>query len=164
MTSDASSKLENARSHRIYWASITRQHLNAGYEPVLIFCNDPVRCLADNRRVFQPHTEQHAKLIYRGGERRTATYGDGAYKLPARLVRLTNRGPHSAQRSDRVGQLKRSARSAQIGEGIGPSPPRGSSWRACSSSSWYHLTAWSSTRSAAGSRLHWHANRPAGAG
>lgn len=64
-----------------YWASITRQHLNAGYEPVLIFCNDPVRCLADNRRVLQPHTEQHAKLISRGGERRTATYGDGAYKI-----------------------------------------------------------------------------------
>lgn len=41
------------------------------------------RCAAcaDNRRVFQPHTEQHAKPIYRGGERRTATYGDGAYKL-----------------------------------------------------------------------------------
>ncbi|MFZ3116934.1 MAG: DNA methyltransferase [Variovorax sp.] len=77
-----------------FWASITRQHLNAGHEPVLIFCNDPVRCLADNRRVLQPHTEQHAKLISRGGEQRTATYGDGAYKLRP--------GSFSAQTAGRI--------------------------------------------------------------
>lgn len=64
-----------------YWASITRQQLNVGYEPVLIFCNDPVRCVADNRRVLQPHSERHAKLLAAGGEKRTASYGDGAYKL-----------------------------------------------------------------------------------
>jgi hypothetical protein len=64
-----------------YWASITRQQLNVGDEPVLIFCNDPVRCVADNRRVLQPHSDRHAKLLAAGGETRTATYGDGAYKL-----------------------------------------------------------------------------------
>lgn len=66
-----------------YWASIKRQQLNVGYEPVLIFCNDPVRCVADNRRVLQPHSKRHAQLLASGGEVRTATYGDGAYKLRA---------------------------------------------------------------------------------
>ncbi|OUM04499.1 site-specific DNA-methyltransferase [Variovorax sp. JS1663] len=64
-----------------YWASIKRQQLNVGYEPVLIFCNDPVRCVADNRRVLQPHSKRHAQLLAAGGEARTATYGDGAYTL-----------------------------------------------------------------------------------
>ncbi|MDN8617174.1 site-specific DNA-methyltransferase [Variovorax ginsengisoli] len=64
-----------------YWASIKRQQLNVGYEPVLVFCNDPVRCVADNRRVLQPHSKRHAQLLAAGGEIRTATYGDGAYKL-----------------------------------------------------------------------------------
>lgn len=64
-----------------YWASITRQQLCVGYEPVLVFCNDPVACIADNRRVLQPHSQRHAKLLARGGEQRTARYGDGAYKL-----------------------------------------------------------------------------------
>jgi len=64
-----------------YWASIRRQQLNVAYEPVLWFCNDPVRCLADNRRVLQPHSERHAKLLATGGETRNKTYGDGAYKL-----------------------------------------------------------------------------------
>ncbi|WP_198161218.1 MULTISPECIES: site-specific DNA-methyltransferase [unclassified Variovorax] len=64
-----------------YWASIKRQQLNVGYEPVLIFCNDPVRCIADNRRVLQPHSKRHTQLLAAGGEVRTATYGDGAFKL-----------------------------------------------------------------------------------
>ncbi|WP_454909832.1 DNA methyltransferase [Variovorax gossypii] len=64
-----------------YWASITRQQLCVGYEPVLVFCNDPVACIADNRRVLQPHSPRHAQLLARGGEQRTARYGDGAYKL-----------------------------------------------------------------------------------
>ena len=63
------------------WASRTRQQLNTGYEPVLWFTNDPKLCRSNNRRVLQPHTEEHLRLIARGGERRVAAYGDGAYRL-----------------------------------------------------------------------------------
>ncbi len=63
------------------WASRTRQQLNTGYEPVLWFTNDPKLCRSNNRRVLQPHTEEHLRLIARGGEHRTAAYGDGAYRL-----------------------------------------------------------------------------------
>lgn len=65
----------------IQWASKQRIQLNEGYEHVLWFCNDPQRCLADNRRVLEPHTERHQKLIQGGGESRVATYGDGALRL-----------------------------------------------------------------------------------
>jgi site-specific DNA-methyltransferase (cytosine-N4-specific) len=51
------------------------------YEPVLIFCNDPVGCVADDGRVLQPHSKRHAQLLAAGGEVRTATYGDGSYTL-----------------------------------------------------------------------------------
>lgn len=65
----------------IQWASKQRMQLNEGYEHVLWFCNDPARCLADNRRVLEPHTQRHRQLIERGGESRHAVYGDGAYRL-----------------------------------------------------------------------------------
>src|SRR3989344_907955 len=48
------------------WASRTRQQLNTGYEPVLWFTNDPKLCRSNNRRVLQPHTEEHLRLIARG--------------------------------------------------------------------------------------------------
>lgn len=65
----------------IEWASKKRMQLNEGYEYCLWFCNDPVNCIADNRRVLEPHSESHKKLIARGGEKRTSTNGDGAYKI-----------------------------------------------------------------------------------
>lgn len=64
-----------------YWSSIHRFHLTATWEPVLWFTNDPLHCIADNRRVLQPHTEAQQRLMERGGARRRANYGDGAYKL-----------------------------------------------------------------------------------
>ncbi len=63
------------------WASKERMQLNVGYEFVLWFCNDPVCCIADNRRVLEPHTEAHKKLIADGGEQRTVIYGDGDYRI-----------------------------------------------------------------------------------
>lgn len=63
------------------WASRTRQQLNVSWEPVLWFCRDPLKVKSDNRRVLEPHTEAHRALIERGGERREAVYGDGAYRL-----------------------------------------------------------------------------------
>ncbi|MBF22324.1 MAG: DNA methylase N-4/N-6 domain protein [Pusillimonas sp.] len=65
----------------IQWASKQRMQLNEGYEHVLWFCNDPSQCIADNRRVLEPHTERHRKLMARGGESRRAVYGDGAYRI-----------------------------------------------------------------------------------
>lgn len=63
------------------WASRKRMQLNTGYEPVLVFCNDPLRSIADNRRVLQPHSEDHKKLIAAGGERRARSNSDGAYRV-----------------------------------------------------------------------------------
>lgn len=65
----------------VQWASKMRMQLNTGYEPVLWFCNSPNECIADNRRVLQPHTNSHQKLIAQGGIERARRNGDGAYRL-----------------------------------------------------------------------------------
>lgn len=65
----------------IQWASKSRVQLNVGHEPLIWMTNDPLRVKADNRRVLLPHTEKHLKLLAAGGENRTATYGDGAYRI-----------------------------------------------------------------------------------
>ncbi len=65
----------------IQWASLQRSQLNTGYERVLWFTNDPLMVRSDNRRVLQPHSERHKKLIAKGGENRTCSFGDGAYRL-----------------------------------------------------------------------------------
>lgn len=65
----------------IQWASIHRLQLNVEYEPVYWFTNDPSRVRSDNRRVLAPHTEQQKSLIAKGGDQRTASYCDGAYRL-----------------------------------------------------------------------------------
>lgn len=48
---------------------------------VLWFTNDPLLVKSDNRRVLEPHSERHLRLIAAGGERRDASYADGAYKI-----------------------------------------------------------------------------------
>ena len=63
----------------IAWASKKRMQLNAGFEPVLWFCNNPNKCIADNRRVLQPHSEAHQRFIESGGQKRRQVNGDGAY-------------------------------------------------------------------------------------
>ncbi|MGI0646802.1 DNA methyltransferase [Pseudomonas aeruginosa] len=65
----------------IHWASKTRQHLNVGYEPILWFSKNPLKCKSCNNRVLQPHSERNLKLINDGGEKRYTNYGDGAYRL-----------------------------------------------------------------------------------
>jgi DNA modification methylase len=65
----------------VAWASKKRVQLNVGWEPVYWFTNDPHRLRSDNRRVLLPHTERHLKLIEKGGEQRSAEYGDGANKV-----------------------------------------------------------------------------------
>lgn len=65
----------------IAWASKKRMQLNTGYEPVLWFCNSPNDCIADNRRVLEPHTDRQKRLIEKGGVELARTNGDGAYRL-----------------------------------------------------------------------------------
>lgn len=63
------------------WASRTRQMLNQSWEPVYVLTNDPKRVRTDNRRVLEPHTEKHLRLIERGGEQRECINSDGAYRI-----------------------------------------------------------------------------------
>jgi site-specific DNA-methyltransferase (cytosine-N4-specific) len=63
------------------WASRTRQQLNVAWEPIYWFTNSPKECFSDNRRVLEPHTETHKKLLAQGGEQRERVHSDGAYRL-----------------------------------------------------------------------------------
>ena len=65
----------------IRWASITQQQLNVAWEPVYIFCNDPVLWMARNQRVLEPHSERHLAFVRGGGAKRAKSNGDGAYRL-----------------------------------------------------------------------------------
>ena len=65
----------------VQWASTHRVQLNVGYENIYWLCNDPDQVRADNRQVLQPHTARHMKLIGSGGEQRTGSSGDGAYRI-----------------------------------------------------------------------------------
>lgn len=65
----------------LQWASKTRQQLNVGYEPILWFAKNPLKCKSCNNRVLQPHNERHLKMVRSGGEQRHTNYGDGAYRL-----------------------------------------------------------------------------------
>lgn len=64
----------------VAWASKKRVQLNTGYEPVYWLTNDPDRVLADNRRVLQPHSEQHLQFVRSGGVKSAAVHSDGAYR------------------------------------------------------------------------------------
>lgn len=95
------------------WASKTRQQLNVAYEPILWFAKDPARVKSDNRRVLEAHTPRHQALIARGGEQRTASYGDGACRLrpgdfgadtPGRIPRNVLRRGHRCPWGDRYRQ------------------------------------------------------------
>lgn len=65
----------------IAWASKQRIQLNEGAEYCIWFSNDPANCVSDNRRVLEPHTEKHTRLIAQGGEKRVSVNGDGAYRI-----------------------------------------------------------------------------------
>lgn len=63
----------------IQWASLKRFQLNVGYEHVLWFTNDPHNCFSNNQRVLQEHSDQHKKLIAKGGMHYHSTAADGNY-------------------------------------------------------------------------------------
>jgi len=74
----------------LQWASLTRQQLNAKYEPIYCFTNDPKLLRSDNRRVLETHTKRQLALMKAGGEQRTTSYGDGAHRLrPGSYGRVT---------------------------------------------------------------------------
>ena len=64
-----------------WWACVNKVQLSSAYEHILWFTNDPHNVCSDNRRVLEPHSDQHKALMDRGGAGRTAQYGDGAYRL-----------------------------------------------------------------------------------
>jgi len=73
-----------------YWSCVNRVQLTTAYEPVFWFTNDPACVRSDNRRVLEPHTDRHRRLMQAGGAQRAATYGDGAYKIrPDSYGRIT---------------------------------------------------------------------------
>lgn len=89
-----------------YWASITRQQLNATFEPIYWFSNDPVNCKASNRRVLQPHTDKHQAFIDSGGVKKADSHSDGAYRkrpgawsnpTAGRIPRNVLRFPHACK-------------------------------------------------------------------
>lgn len=67
----------------IQWASKQRVQMNVSYEHLFWMTNDPFKVRSDNRRVLQPHTDSHKKLMRAGGDKRNASYSDGAYTLRA---------------------------------------------------------------------------------
>ncbi|MDQ2077551.1 site-specific DNA-methyltransferase [Marinimicrobium sp. ABcell2] len=64
-----------------HWACVNRQQLCVGWEPVFWFTNDPLKVRSDNRRVLEPHTDRHRRLLEQGGDTRVTHYGDGAHRL-----------------------------------------------------------------------------------
>lgn len=104
----------------LQWASLSRQQLNVAWEPIYWFTNDPTRCLADNRRVLAAHTEKHKRLLAAGGEQRTASYGDGAYRLrPGSYGReTTGRIPKNVLEAGHACADKQAVRRAALAQGL----------------------------------------------
>lgn len=65
----------------IAWASKKRMQLNVAWEPVYYLTNDPLKVIANNQRVLQPHTEKHLDFIVTGGAKKRESKSDGAYTL-----------------------------------------------------------------------------------
>lgn len=64
----------------VHWCSKKRIHLNVGWEPVLWFCNEPLKTFACVDRVLQEHSERHKKFVAKGGVKTESVHGDGAYR------------------------------------------------------------------------------------
>lgn len=102
----------------VRWASMSRQQLNGTFEPCYWFTMDPLNVKADNRRVLQPHSQQHIDLIRRGGENRVTSYADGAHhvrqgsyanetlgKIPRNVLRI----PHNCADKRELAKLAKLA-------------------------------------------------------
>lgn len=96
------------------WASKKRVQLNAGYEPILWYCNSPADCFADNRRVLRKHSSSHERLLARrqtegpgGRESRSRFNGETAGAIPRNVLRFPTPCP-------RQRYLKRAAEEAGL--------------------------------------------------
>lgn len=65
----------------IQWASLNRMQLNTAFEPIYWFTNDPLAVHADNRRVLEPHSEAHARMLSRQDLGPARASGDGAHRV-----------------------------------------------------------------------------------
>lgn len=61
------------------WASLKRVQLNAGWEPVYWFTNNPDKVKSDNRAVLQAHTPKHLRFMLEGGNRHHRVSSDGSH-------------------------------------------------------------------------------------
>lgn len=111
----------------IQWASKARNQLNVCWEPCLWLAPDPLRCKADNRRVLEPHSDRHLKLIAGGGEKRQAVYGDGAYRIrPGSYAAETaGRIPRNVIEFGHACSINRAHRAVLKGLGL---PTHGAGW------------------------------------
>ncbi|WP_138437853.1 site-specific DNA-methyltransferase [Marinobacter shengliensis] len=94
----------------VQWASKTRQQLNCTYEPIYWFSNNPQKAISNNRRVLEPHTEQHLAYVRSGGNRTAQSHSDGAYRTragaysqetPGRIPRNILTYPHNCPAQSR---------------------------------------------------------------
>lgn len=94
----------------VQWASIHRIQLHTAFEYIYWFTNSPTEVKADNRRVLQPHTDKHRRLMTQGGERTSRTACDKTYRIqpgsfghattgriPRNLLTLSHNCPDSRQ-------------------------------------------------------------------
>lgn len=92
----------------VQWANVERMQLSTGYEPILWMTNNPKAVKTDNRRVLQPISEAHQRLIDQGGEKRTSVSGDGTHtvrkgsfgtqvkgKIPSNVIRQVHQSKSS---------------------------------------------------------------------
>lgn len=63
----------------IAWASKQRTQLNAGYEPVYWFTNNPLKVKSNNQRVLHAHSDKHHSFVTAGGEKEARSHSDGAH-------------------------------------------------------------------------------------
>lgn len=95
----------------VAWASKKRVQLNTGYEPVYWLTNDPDRVRSDNRRVLEPHSEEHLRFVRSGGIKSVNSHSDGAYvkRLGAYSQETAGRIPKNVLSVARSGEDQDSA-------------------------------------------------------
>lgn len=62
------------------WASKQRVQLNAGYEPVYWFTNNPLTVRSNNQRVLHAHSDNHISFVTAGGQKTSVSQSDGAHR------------------------------------------------------------------------------------
>lgn len=111
----------------IQWSSIQRMQVAETYETCLWFTNDPLNCIADNRRILEPHTETHKAFVAKGGVKVARVNGDGAHRqrvgaysnptdgrLPRNIWHIGNRCESQRKYKQRARELGLAAHGASM--------------------------------------------------